>query len=651
MRETLTALPRWQKRLLSIGFDTLGAWLCFFVAMVLRYQHLQWLNEPPLTWLVFAAVLPVCTLPFFIRMGLYRAVLRYINSQALSVMVKAAFLASLTLLAVDALLMPNIVLPRSVPFMYFVFLSVFMLGSRFFVQHWLIGTPFSITLLKALKLQVKAPETFGKPVLLVGHNEVLVGLVEVLHRGRDYCPKVLVDSSEQTVGGEIQGIPIIAFADIASAIEQFKPDEILLAFSTDNKAQRRQMIQALEAFALPIRSLPNVEDIIAGRVQVAKVQDVDIADVLGRDEVAAIDALLKQSVSAKSVLVSGAGGSIGSELLRQIITQQPKTIVLLDHSEFNLYQIEKEIIALKQRFSVSCELHCYLQSVVDETAVRKILVEHNVQVVYHAAAYKHVPLVEENPMAGFVNNVFGTIALAQAAMAANVPRFVFISTDKAVRPSNIMGASKRLAELVLQCYSLQPGKYFDENFTSFDATPSQTEFAMVRFGNVLGSSGSVIPLFREQIKQGGPITVTHPEITRYFMSMSEAAQLVIQAGSMAKTGDIFLLDMGQPVKIVELAKRMVSLSGLAVKDNNNDGDIEIVFTGLRPGEKLYEELLINGEPKPTEHPRIFKACEQSLAWGELQSLLQALFKALKDDKPETFLQLLAHPSVGYAPQA
>jgi FlaA1/EpsC-like NDP-sugar epimerase len=455
------------------------------------------------------------------------------------------------------------------------------------------------------------------------------------------------------VGGEINGRPIYSTQSIASALEQFAIDEILLALPNATRVERKAIIAELEQYGLPIRTMPSFEDLSSGRMTLQDVQDVDIADVLGRAEVQPIKELMSVCITDKVVLVTGAGGSIGAEIVRQVMKLQPCCLLLLDHSEFNLYAIDRELAISHEKQPSNTQVVSILASVRDQQDLFSIMKKYGVNTIYHAAAYKHVPLVESNIAQGLANNVLGTVACAQAAIAAGVERFVLISTDKAVRPTNVMGASKRLAEMALQALHMEAEvSFYSLNKTNIEdqKVKNATCFTMVRFGNVLGSSGSVIPVFKEQIRMGGPITVTHPDINRYFMSIPEAAQLVIQAGAMGAGGDVFLLDMGEPVKIVDLAKRMVSLSGLTLKTSEHpEGDIDIVFTGLRAGEKLYEELLIGDNPEKTNHERIFKAHEAMLPWQEYQQLLEALGVAIKSNDTVKIMQILQQYVNGFQP--
>ncbi len=651
MRYFFTNLPRYQKQIIAVGFDSICICLSLWASMFLRYGHWQW-KGPENTWLIYAVLALCSTLPFFLGMGLYRAVLRYINSVTILTMIKAACLASVTLLAADALLLPGYVLPRSVPFIYFLFITLCAVGSRYFIQHWLNGVSLRLALHNIFQSHPKHLAGHGKPALIYGAGKMLAELMAVLDNTRDYHPVAIIVNTNAAAGGEINGRPIYPVSNIASAIEQFGVEEILLALPNATRLERKKIIADLEQYGLPIRTMPSFEDLSSGRMTLQDVQDVDIADVLGRQEVQPIEHLMSACIAGKVVMITGAGGSIGSEIVRQVIKLHPLKLVLLDHSEFNLYSIDRELEIAKESLNIAVELVPVLASVTDLNGIYSIMKEQGVNTVYHAAAYKHVPLVEKNIAQGLVNNVLGTLACAQAAIAANVERFVLISTDKAVRPTNVMGASKRLAEMALQALNVekQVNVYSSQGvMPTFSAMlGNNTCFTMVRFGNVLGSSGSVIPVFKEQIRMGGPITVTHPDINRYFMSIPEAAQLVIQAGAMGSGGDVFLLDMGEPIKIVDLAKRMVSLSGLTLKTpENQEGDIEIVFTGLRPGEKLYEELLIGDNPEKTEHERIYKAHEAMLSWEQYKELLGKLELAIQASDNSAIISCLTESVNGF----
>jgi len=447
---------------------------------------------------------------------------------------------------------------------------------------------------------------------------------------------------------------VFAPSQAAQIVEQFGASDILLALPSVSRERRNQIIGQLQSLPVRIRSLPGLADLASGRVTVEDFKDLDVEDLLGREPVAPRPELLSHSLSNRVVLVTGAGGSIGSELCRQIAIESPSALVLLEHSEYALYRIHQELSALVTRRGLNVRLLPILADVCNFERVHAVCAAQKPSLVYHAAAYKHVPMVESNPGAGIINNVLGAMNMARAAMATEVEHFVLISTDKAVRPTNVMGASKRMAELVLQALAAEERQpFFDETCEApSGAALARTCFSIVRFGNVLGSSGSVVPLFRAQISEGGPLTITHPEVTRYFMTIPEAAQLVLHAGAMADSGDLFVLDMGMPIRILDLAKRMVALSGLTVRDASRPtGDILITFTGLRPGEKLFEELLIGENPMPTDHPRIIRAREDFMAWPDLKIELQALLSAARNDNVVAMKDLLRVLVPGYLPEA
>lgn len=474
-------------------------------------------------------------------------------------------------------------------------------------------------------------------------------LVAALRMGRVMRPVAFIDDDRSIAGRVISGLQVFKPKHIEQMIDATGAQEILLAVPSANRGRRREILSYLERFPLHVRSVPGFMDLASGRVKVDDIQEVDIADLLGRDAVPAQEDLLERCIVGQSVMVTGAGGSIGSELCRQILALKPTTLLLYEHSEFNLYSILSELEYRVARESLPVKLLPMLGSVRNETKLLDVMKCWHIDTVYHAAAYKHVPIVEHNIAEGVLNNVIGTLNTAQAALQAGVANFVLISTDKAVRPTNVMGSTKRLAELALQALSREKAPVMFGDRSGFSRV-NKTRFTMVRFGNVLGSSGSVIPLFHKQIKSGGPLTVTHPKITRYFMTIPEAAQLVIQAGSMGLGGDVFVLDMGEPVKIVELAEKMIHLSGLSVRsDKNPHGDIAIEFTGLRPGEKLYEELLIGDNVVATQHPMIMSANEDFLSWDVLKGKLSELLAAVDVDDYSRVRQLLRDTVSGYSP--
>ena len=466
-------------------------------------------------------------------------------------------------------------------------------------------------------------------------------LAAALGHGREFRPIAFIDDDSLLHKRKVNGLRIYPFNALSYLIERYQITDVLLAMPSAKRSHISELIRLLEPYAVHVMSMPGLSDIAQGKITVDALQEVDIADLLGRNAIAPDQSLLAVAIFEKIVMVTGAGGSIGSELCRQIVQLQPRTLILFELSEFALYAIEKDLQHLlshkPQR--VAIEIITVLGSVADARRIENVCSVFKVQTLYHAAAYKHVPMVEKNPGEAVRNNIFGTLYTAQAAIKAGVELFVLISTDKAVRPTNTMGATKRFAELILQALS-----------AGFGST-HHTRFTMVRFGNVLGSSGSVVPLFKEQIARGGPVTVTDERIIRYFMTIPEASQLVIQAGALGQGGDVLVLDMGEPIRIVDLAKRMIHLSGLQIKDEAHPvGEIEITYTGLRPGEKLYEELLIGDNVSETSHKRIMRAQEQVIVWSELELMLQALEQASLDDDFEQIRQVLMQAVSGFSPQ-
>jgi FlaA1/EpsC-like NDP-sugar epimerase len=453
-------------------------------------------------------------------------------------------------------------------------------------------------------------------------------------------PVAFVDDNIALHKNMVNGLTVFSTKEIEKVVSKLNIQEILLALPSASRSRIREIIAELEPLPVKLRTIPSFDELVKGKVKIEDIRDVNVDDLLGRDTVEPNNHLLCANVTNKVVMVTGAGGSIGSELCRQIVKLNPVALVLYEQSEYNLYALEKELINECSSNNAVFDCVPVLGSVVDQARVERVCKHFSVQTIYHAAAYKHVPLVEMNPAVGVINNVMGTLNTAKAAIAAHVETFVLISTDKAVRPTNVMGASKRFAELVLQGLDLHHGK-----------KTRITRFTMVRFGNVLGSSGSVVPFFRSQIKKGGPITVTHKDIIRYFMTIPEAAQLVIQAGALGQGGDVFVLDMGEPVRIYDLATHMIKLSGLDVRDENNpDGDIEIKVTGLRPGEKLYEELLIGDNVSDTTHPRIMRAEEEVIPWEQLQIFIDELNFVDRHNDASKVRDVLLRVVQGYSPQ-
>ncbi len=645
LRLQLVRLPRRQKRAIQVLTDVLLVWVALWLAFFVRLGESEFVE--PLgghAWLF--GVAPLVSIPFFIRFGMYRAVMRYFGNEALIAIAKAVTLSALLLsLAVYWRTDVPKLIPRSMVFNYWWLSLVLIGGLRLVMRQYFMGDWFSPDSLTKFK-----GKDAGLPkVAVYGAGAAGNQLVAALRMGRAMRPVAFIDDDPNLHNRVIAGLRVYSAKHIAQLVEDTGAGEILLAIPSASRGRRREILEMLERFPLHVRSVPGFMDLASGKVQVEDIQEVDIADLLGRDAVPPQQALFEKCIRGKVVMVTGAGGSIGSELCRQILSNKPKALLLFEHCEFNLYSIHLELERLIERSSLATRLVPILGSIRNEDRLLEVMRTWEVETIYHAAAYKHVPMVEHNVAEGVLNNVIGTLNTAQAAVQAGVSNFVLISTDKAVRPTNVMGSTKRVAELILQALSREPAPCL------FGASGvhhvNKTRFTMVRFGNVLGSSGSVIPRFYAQIRAGGPVTVTHPKITRYFMTIPEAAQLVIQAGSMGQGGDVFVLDMGQPVKIAELAEKLIHLSGLSVRSEKcPHGDIAIDYTGLRPGEKLYEELLIGDNVSATEHPMIMRANEEHLDWDVLKDRLAKLLKAVENDDYPQVRQLLREVVSGYVPE-
>jgi len=596
MQSRVLDWPRPLKQLVVVALDMVLALCATWMAFTLR---LDALHRPSGAQWWFYAVAALLVVPVFFRFGLYRAIFRFSGQSALFATGKAVLVYACVLIAV-VLWMRWPGVPRSLGVLQ-PLIFLFLVGSsRALARAWL-----------ADEGHTSARQT-GR-LLIYGAGASGAQTAAALRFSRQYALLGFVDDDTAKVGRSVNGVQIYAARDVDRVIASQGVTDILLAIPSVSRDHRNAILERLRVYPVHVRTLPGLSDLASGKVTVQDFRELDIEDLLGRDPVPPDTSLLAHNLAGKVVLVSGAGGSIGGELTRQIVWQRPRQLLLLDHNEFGLYTIHQELQAICRAGHLQVALVPLLGSVCNPQRLQAVFEAYQPSTVYHAAAYKHVPMVEDNPGEGVRNNVFGTLNLAQAALHSGSERFVLISTDKAVRPTNIMGATKRMAELVLQALAAQ--------------NPA-TCFAMVRFGNVLGSSGSVVPLFRRQLADGGPLTVTHAGVTRYFMTIPEAAQLVLQAGAMGQGGDVFVLDMGEPVKIIDLARRMVELSGLRVRDAElPNGDIEIVVTGLRPGEKLYEELLIGDNPEPTSHPRIMKAHEDCLPWPALELQLATLLQA------------------------
>lgn len=618
MQSRVLGWSRSAKRLVVVALDIGLAMLATWLAFSLRLDTLHWPVDAQ--WWVYGLT-SLLFVPFFARFGLYRAIFRYTGQAALVATAKATGVYGGVLLA---LLLwgqwPGV--PRSLGILQPLIFFVLVGGSRAFARFWLAGMN---------PLGKRSHSRF----LIFGAGTAGVQTASAMGVAAQFELLGFVDDDPGKVGRSINGVPVFAPDSIAGLVSEQGVTDLLLALPSTSRTRRKAIIESLRSVPVHIRTLPDWADLASGRVTVQDFKELDIEDLLGRDPVPPNTDLLARNLTGKIVLVTGAGGSIGGELCRQIVAERPRQLLLLDHSEFNLYSIHQELLASCVSLGLAVDLVPILGSVAQLPRLREVCRAYRPYTVYHAAAYKHVPIVESNPAIGIDNNVFGTLNMARAALDSGAASFVLVSTDKAVRPTNIMGASKRVAELVLQALAA-------------NAQPGGTCFSMVRFGNVLGSSGSVVPLFRRQLAAGGPLTVTHADVTRYFMTIPEAAQLVLQAGAMAGGGEVFVLDMGEPVKILDLARRMVELSGMTVRDDATpDGDIGISITGLRPGEKLYEELLIGDNPTATAHPRIMKAHEHYLEWPELDLQLQSLRQGVEADDIEQIKQVLRTCVHGY----
>lgn len=612
--------PRSTKRIISILVDYSVVMFALWLAYSLRLSRVY---IPPVDQLWLFLIAPLIAIPIFIKLGLYRAIVRYIGLDVMWTIIKAVALFTLIFATVVVLAGSEAgLVPRTVYAINALLLISLVGGLRVYARALFISRH------SHSKTEL---ERYIPPVLIYGAGQAGAQLAALLKMGRQMRPIAFIDDEPSLHKQQINGLAVYRPKDLVKLIDRYKIRDILLAMPSASRSRRNEILQSLEDYPVHIRTLPDLTDIAEGKLEVSDIQEVDIADLLGREPVPADQQLLHANITDKTVMVTGAGGSIGSELCRQIIKLAPAKLILFEISEYALYRIEQEL----RNADSDITLITMLGSVVDTQRLTTVCQRFAVQTIYHAAAYKHVPMVEKNSSEGIRNNVFGTLHCAQAAIAAKVETFVLISTDKAVRPTNTMGASKRMAELVLQAL----------------AKHSETRFTMVRFGNVLGSSGSVVPLFRKQIAKGGPVTVTHPDIIRYFMTIPEAAELVIQAGALGEGGDVFVLDMGVAVKILDLAKRMIHLSGFSVKDAANpEGDIEIIFTGLRPGEKLYEELLIGENVRATIHSKIMRAEERVIDWKDLERILNALQQATEQADYKAVRNLLLTHVDGFAPQ-
>ena len=630
------ALPRPAKRFVALTVDlslcVLTVWLAYYLRLgefIGFAGSSEWAQGA--VWAGAASI--GIALPIFVVSGLYRAIFRYSGWPALLAVARAVGVYGLLYASVfTAIGVAGV--PRTVGIIQPILLLLFVGASRALARVWL-GDQYLNILKRASRPKV----------LIYGAGSTGRQLVAAMANSHEMQVVGFLDDDDRLHGHMLNGQPIYNPADLVNLAPTLTISDVLLAMPSLSRKRRNEILAQIRTSRVAVRTLPSVNDLAQGKVSVSDLRDLDIDDLLGRESIAPNHILLAKNIVGKVVLVTGAGGSIGSELCRQSLAVVPAKLLLIEQSEFALYAIHQELEEKLAALDGATPpvLVPLLASVQDDERMREIMSTWHPDTVFHAAAYKHVPLVEHNPAAGIKNNVLGTLCTAQAAAENGVTDFVLISTDKAVRPTNVMGASKRLAEMALQALAVHQA-------VTPGGISGSTKFSMVRFGNVLGSSGSVVPKFRQQIRDGGPITLTHPEVTRYFMTIPEAAQLVIQAGAMAKGGDVFVLDMGQPVKIMDLARRMVELSGLTVKDEEHpEGDIEIATTGLRPGEKLYEELLIGDNPKPTVHPRIMKAHEEFIPWSELEDKLKSLEMALNVNDVGVIRLMMEKLVTGYTP--
>ncbi len=619
LKQTLLSASRFNKKLIVLFTDFFCILLATLFAMLISnvdFFSLNLIQILRLLWVPFLSVIA------FWLLGVYSSVIRYIEFSEVIIIAKALSIVFIT----------NWVL-KSLYNFYLTFTNSLKLQPLINIEGWLVGlitASFLIIISRLVANYYLSERESEKRVVIYGAGSAGIQLASALRVSKEMQPIAFLDRNSSLHGTYLGGIKVLHPKKLERLAFKGKVDEVLIAMPSASKATLRALLREIENFSLKVRILPGLAELAQGKILVSELKEVDISDLLGRYEVEANQFLINKNIQDKVVLVTGAGGSIGSEISRQVSKNNASKIILLDSNEYALYSIQQEI----KRIGTNIETFSVLASVNNKKRIKEVCRTFNVNTIYHAAAYKHVSLVEENPFEAVFNNIQGTKRCAEAAIESNVETFVLISTDKAVRPTNIMGATKRFSELILQSLAVN----------------ASTKMTMVRFGNVIGSSGSAIPLFQEQIKDGGPVTVTHPEVIRYFMSIPEAAELVIQAGAMGKGGDVFVLDMGEPVKIYELAKRLINLSGMEVKDKDNpEGDIEIIFTGLRPGEKLYEELLIGDKVSTTEHKRIFRAEEDFLESSELENYLNLINEAEKKGDIQDLKDILQKAVSGFKP--
>lgn len=608
-------LSRSQKQWIAVLFDLIFLTLSFVLAVAINENSLA----PLESYFVPAFAVVLVNIIIFSKLGLYLTVLRFISAKALLIVASGVSITSLFLC-------------------FFSFFELINLSELVALNFWC----FSLITVGATRLAISSlihnqTAHVKESVIIYGAGTSGRQLSFALTHGQQYNPVAFIDDDKSLQNTQIQGIPVLGYSKLNHAIRKYEAKSIFLAITSTTRNRRKEIIESLEPYAIKVKTIPDIADILSGQAKIEEIRDIEIEDLLGRDTVSPDTTLLEKCVTGKVVMVTGAGGSIGSELCRQIVKLKPESLILFELSEYGLYAIDQELKKIAESEGTELKLYPFLGSVQHKKRMTEIMTTFKVDTVYHAAAYKHVPIVENNIIEGVRNNVFGTYFTAEAAIEAQVSTFVLISTDKAVRPTNFMGTTKRLAELTLQ---------------ALQTTTTNTKFCMVRFGNVLGSSGSVVPLFREQIQKGGPVTVTHPEITRYFMTIPEAAELVIQASALANGGEVFVLDMGESVKINELAKKMIRLMGFEPMEKaDDDGDIEIVYTGLRPGEKLFEELLIGSNVEGSSHPRILCAKEEYLSYDLTKRLLNELEKACYDFDYNAIREILLKAPTSFEPKS
>ena len=615
MRDRLTSLSRQKKKAVMITADVFFLIFSVWLSFALRLGDIWSDKLNSNLWIFF--FIPLVSIPVFIKLGLYRSILKFMGTKVIVTAFQAITITSL-ILGFVMMIFREADMPRTVILIFWCVSSILIVLARF--------------LFKGLLYSWDNYVNNRKPTIIYGAGSAGAQLVESLRKNHEYAPIAFIDDDVSKHGTFINYTKVYGFKELKNIIDNRNAKNILLAIPSLSANGKRDLLKKLSKYPVEVKLLPSLSSLVEGKVSIDSIRHVEVQDILGRVPVSPKSTLLKRNIKGKNILITGAGGSIGSELCRQIIHLKPKKIILFDHSEFNLYKIDFELHSMQIS---NCEVIPILADVTNFNKVKYVVSQNDIDTIYHAAAYKHVPMVEKNITEGVYNNVIGTYNLALSAHECEVENMVLISTDKAVRPANIMGASKRFSELILQALNFEKTK---------------TCFSMVRFGNVLDSAGSVVPLFRKQIKDGGPVTVTHSKVTRYFMSIPEAVQLVLQAGAMAKGGDVFVLDMGEPVRILDLAHKMINLSGLRpITNENPDGDIKVVFTGLRPGEKLYEELLIGHNVIQSQHPQIMQANEVNISWDDVQKSILIIKESHQNLNDENVRKLLLEKVEGYKP--